>query len=126
MELAAAAVRDRPAYGPGWAADATAAALDALLDAPELRSGRQAFVQGQLAMLLALRPAERETLLRTLQAYFDCGCSKTRAAAALHLQRQSLYGRLERAFDLLGGDPTGTERALPLHLALRLVDRPPR
>jgi purine catabolism regulator len=126
MELAAAAVRDRPAYGPGWAADATAVALDALLDAPELRSGRQAFVQGQLAMLLALRPAERETLLRTLQAYFDCGCSKTRAAAALHLQRQSLYGRLERAFDLLGGDPTGTERALPLHLALRLVDRPPR
>jgi purine catabolism regulator len=33
---------------------------------------------------------------------------------------------LDRAFGLLGGDPTGTDRALPLHLALRLRDRQPR
>jgi PucR family transcriptional regulator, purine catabolism regulatory protein len=126
MELAEAWVRDRSPYGPGWAVDATTAAVDNLLDSPDLRPRRELFVRGQLAMLLPLRPVERETLLQTLEAYFDCGCNKTRTAEVLHLQRQSLYGRLERAFGLLGGDPTGTDRALPLHLALRLRNRLPR
>jgi purine catabolism regulator len=125
MEPATSAIRDRAVYGPGWVADATVTSLTTLLGAPELQPHRGPFVQGQLAMLLDLRPGERETLLRTLETYFDCGCNKTRTAAELHLQRQSLYGRLERAFELLGGDPTGTERALPLHLALRLRDRTP-
>jgi purine catabolism regulator len=125
MDLAASAIRDRPAYGPGWLADATASAVTALLDAPELRARRDQFVQGQLGMLLTLPAGERERLLDTLETYFDQGCNKTRTAAVLHLQRQSLYGRLDRAFELLGGDPTGTARGLPLHLALRLRDRPP-
>ena len=123
MEAAEAAVRDRPTYGPGWAVDATTAAVEHLLDAPDLGARRALFVRGQLAMLLALRPGEGETLMRTLETYFDCGYNKTRAAELLHLQRQSLYGRLDRAFGLLGGDPTGTDRALPLHLALRLRQR---
>ncbi|KAE8763995.1 PucR family transcriptional regulator [Georgenia thermotolerans] len=123
MEAAEAAVRDRATYGPGWAVDATTAAVEHLLDAPDLRARRELFVRGQLAMLLALRPVEGETLMHTLETYFDCGCNKTRTAELLHLQRQSLYGRLERAFGLLGGDPTGTDRALPLHLALRLRQR---
>jgi PucR family transcriptional regulator, purine catabolism regulatory protein len=77
-------------------------------------------VQGQLAMLLTDRRSERDVMMATLEAYFDHGCNKTRTAEALHLQRQSLYGRLERAFGLLGGDPTGTDRAMALHLALKL------
>jgi purine catabolism regulator len=91
-----------------------------LLGTEDLRSRREQFVRGQLAMLLSLRPAERETLMHTLEVYLDSGCSKTRTAEVLHLQRQSLYGRLERAFGMIGGDPTGTDRVLPLHLALRL------
>jgi purine catabolism regulator len=124
MELAGSSIHRHPAFGPGRVADATTAAVVTLFDAPDLQGRREQFVAGQLAMLQALRPGERETLLHTLEAYFDSGCSKTRTAAVLHLQRQSLYGRLERAFELLGGDPTGTERALPLHLALRLRERP--
>ena len=120
MALAVAAVQRQVVYGPSSVVDATSAAIDVLLGPEELRQARQLFVHGQLAMLLALRGGERETLLHTLETYFDSGCSKTRTASALHVQRQSLYGRLERAFALLGGDPTGTERVLPLHLALRL------
>ena len=120
MELAVSSARQRPAYGPGAVVDATAVAIEALLGAEDLRFRREQFVRGQLAMLLALRPNERETLLHTLEVYLDSGCSKTRAAETLHLQRQSLYGRLDRAFGMVGGDPTGTPRALPLHLALRL------
>jgi purine catabolism regulator len=123
MALAELSVSDRSPYGPGWASDATTAVAPALLDSPDVRPRRDQFVQGQLAMFTTLRPDERDTLLHTLETYFDSGCNKTRTAEVLHLQRQSLYGRLERAFGLLGGDPTGTERALPLHLALRLRDR---
>ena len=126
MEAAEASLRNRSSYGPGWAVDATTAAVENLLDSPDISAQRELFVGGQLAMLMALRPAERETLLHTLETYFDSGCNKTRTAEVLHLQRQSLYGRLDRAFGLLGGDPTGTDRALPLHLALRLRDRRPR
>jgi purine catabolism regulator len=120
MEPAVWSSRQRPAYGPGAVIDATSAAIEALLGTEDLRLRREQFVRGQLAMLLAQRPSERETLLHTLEVYLDSGCSKTRTAEALHLQRQSLYGRLDRAFGMVGGDPTGTDRALPLHLALRL------
>jgi purine catabolism regulator len=80
----------------------------------------QEFVRGQLGMVLDLGAAEGSAVLETLEAYLDAGCHKTRAADALHLRRQSLYARLDKAFAVLGGDPTGTPRALPLHLALKL------
>jgi purine catabolism regulator len=121
MGLALAAVQTRTPYGPGTVVDATTSIVETLLDAEDgTSSARGRFVRGQLAMLLALRPDDGELLMHTLETYLDSGCNKTRTAAVLHLQRQSLYGRLERAFGLLGGDPTGTSRALPLHLALRL------
>jgi purine catabolism regulator len=120
MSLAVSSLEHQAVYGPGAVVDATAAGIETLLGADDLRARRELFVRGQLAMLLALHRNERERLLQTLEVYFDSGCSKTRTAELLHVQRQSLYGRLERAFALLGGDPTGTVRALPLHLALRL------
>jgi purine catabolism regulator len=120
MELAVSSLEQRSAYGPGSVVDSTTTAIESLLGSDDLRLRREQFVRGQLAMLLSLRPGEGETLLSTLEVYFDSGCSKTRTAATLHLQRQSLYGRLERAFGMVGGDPTGTERVLPLHLALRV------
>jgi PucR family transcriptional regulator, purine catabolism regulatory protein len=120
MELAVSSVQQRSAYGPGSVVDTTTTAVEMLLGAEELRPRRERFVHGQLAMLLSLRPGEGETLMHTLEVYLDSGCSKTRTAEVLHLQRQSLYGRLERAFRMIGGDPTGTDRVLPLHLALRL------
>jgi purine catabolism regulator len=120
MELAVSSLEQRSAYGPGSVVDSTTIAIESLLGSDDLRLRREQFVRGQLAMLLSLRRGERETLLHTLEVYLDSGCSKTRTAATLHLQRQSLYGRLERAFGMVGGDPTGTERVLPLHLALRL------
>ncbi|HET8604792.1 MAG TPA: PucR family transcriptional regulator [Marmoricola sp.] len=110
----------RSTRGPGTVVDAAATMAVDWLSSDNLRPRAQRFVQGQLSMLLAARRTERDVLLETLEAYLDHGCNKTRTAAALHLQRQSLYGRLERVFGLLGGDPTGTDRALALHLALKL------
>ncbi|HET8561071.1 MAG TPA: PucR family transcriptional regulator [Marmoricola sp.] len=110
----------RPTHGPGTVVDAAATMAVDWLSSDSLRPRAQRFVQGQLAMLLTARRAERDALMETLEVYLDHGCNKTRTAEALHLQRQSLYGRLDRVFSLLGGDPTGTDRALALHLALKL------
>ncbi|MGX4692153.1 PucR family transcriptional regulator [Streptomyces sp. JNUCC 63] len=107
----------------GLVVDATEWSIERLVAGDDARAAVDRLVQEQLGMVLALREQQRRPLLATLETYFATGCNKTRTAAELHLQRQSLYARLERAFDVLGGDPTGTPRALPLHLALRLYRR---
>ncbi|MGH3423830.1 MAG: helix-turn-helix domain-containing protein [Nocardioidaceae bacterium] len=38
----------------------------------------------------------------------------------MHVERQTLHARLQRAFRIIGGDPSGTPAALSLHVALRL------
>lgn len=120
MGPAEACLARQSTHGPGMVVDAAATMAVDWLSSDSLRPRAQRFVQGQLAMLLSARRSERDVLMETLEVYLDHGCNKTRTAEALHVQRQSLYGRLERVFTLLGGDPTGTERALALHLALKL------
>lgn len=77
-------------------------------------------IDEELAMFELLPSKTRSSLLDTIEAYFDSGCDKSIAAKRLQVSRQALYGRLARAFALLGGDPTGTRRALGLHVALRM------
>jgi len=77
-------------------------------------------VDGELAMFDLLPPKTRLSLLDTLEAYLDSGCDKSATAQVLQVTRQALYARLSRIFLTLGSDPTGTTRALGLHLALRL------
>ncbi len=123
MSCALGSVDLRAAYGRSVVVDAAAVMGVDLLGAADLLPRAEQLVLGQLGMLLALGGTEREVLLETLETYFDTGCHKTRTAEALHVQRQSLYARLERAFTWVGGDPTGTPRALSLHLALKLRHR---
>ncbi|WP_116043429.1 PucR family transcriptional regulator [Amycolatopsis palatopharyngis] len=120
MSPALSCLEHRVAYGGSVVVDAAATMVLDWLRSEALRPKAEQIAYSQLAMLNALRRREADVLMSTLEAYFDAGCNKTRTAEALHLQRQSLYGRLERAFAMLGGDPTGTERALALHLALKL------
>ncbi|TAM66075.1 MAG: PucR family transcriptional regulator [Microbacteriaceae bacterium] len=79
-----------------------------------------ALVDEEFAMFDPLPSKIRSSLLDTLEAYFDSGCDKSVTAKRLRVSRQALYGRLARAFAILGGDPTGTRRALDLHIALRI------
>lgn len=58
-----------------------------------------------LGSLLAWDRAHGTALVATLDAYLRRGCSPTRTAAELHLQRQSLYQRLARIEELLGHRP---------------------
>lgn len=120
MRAAEAAVAGASSFGTALVVDASATMLTDWLAGEDPRTTSHEFVRAQLSLILDLAPAEATSVLETLEAYFESGCQKTRTAEALHVRRQSLYARLEKAFVMVGGDPTGTARALPLQLALRL------
>lgn len=81
-----------------------------------------------LGELLSHDAARNLRLLETLDVWLTTGCSTTATARRLHLQRQSLHHRLQKVFELVGGDPRGTPRMAGLHLAVRLARsaQPPR
>lgn len=87
-------------------------------------SARDAFVQRQLRALLEHDVQRQSQLLETLQVWLDSGCNTAQSARELHLERQSMHHRLQRIFELCGGDPRGTGRLAALHLAARLAGLP--
>jgi purine catabolism regulator len=87
----------------------------------QLQSGPElsVFLREQLGVLLDHDTAHGTELVRTLDAYFRHGLAKTETAVALGVRRQTLYNRLARIGELLGGDPlTDYERRTALSVAL--------
>lgn len=77
------------------------------------------FVEEQLGPLLEQDARQASDLVLTLDAYLEAGLSKTAAAAALGIRRQTLYARLDRVARLLGGlDFADRQRRTALDLAL--------
>jgi purine catabolism regulator len=102
--------------------DATRPDLDRLLwqlsAAPELSR----FADSRLAALLAHDARRKTKLVPTLETYLVCGGRKAETARRLHLERQSLYHRLERIASILDVDLDDGETRLALHLALRAAN----
>ncbi|WP_369687730.1 helix-turn-helix domain-containing protein [Streptomyces somaliensis] len=140
----------RPALGPAGLAttlaEARHAALaTALADVPGGVQHVDRLGVTQVLMASCTSPSMRETaagpahapaggprpgpdLLRTLEAYFDCGCSASDTARRLGLHRNTVAQRLSRACTVLGvGLDTADER-LALQLACRAhrLDAGPR
>jgi PucR family transcriptional regulator, purine catabolism regulatory protein len=112
----AVAVSEAPA--PWY--DASRVGLSDLLsemgNSPTLR----AFLHDRLGPLAEdVSDRRHAELLRTLEAYLTHGGSKTAAAHSLHLERQSLYHRLDRLTELLGTDWSDGDELLELHVAVR-------
>lgn len=107
------------AHGPprAWH-DATAPDINrlfwALRDQPALRT----FVQQSLHAVIEHDRDHRSQFLVTIEAYCEHGGRVAEAARALHLGRQSLYKRLARIEELIGGDLSDPDTRLGLHLAL--------
>ena len=77
------------------------------------------FVAEQLGQLLERDARTGSDLVQTLDAYLEAGLSKTAAASALGIRRQTLYARLEQVSHVLGGlDLTDRHRRTALDLAL--------
>lgn len=82
---------------------------------------REGFVRRQLGAVVEHDELRRSELMRTLAVWLDTGCNTAHAARELHLERQSMHHRLQRIFELCGGDPRGTGRLVALHVATRLA-----
>ncbi|WP_087872146.1 PucR family transcriptional regulator [Arthrobacter globiformis] len=114
----------RSAGGSRHVLDAEAFGAERLA-AESLDAGaRRDFVRRTLGPVLEHDEQRNSQLLHTLTVWLDSGCNTAQAARELHLERQSMYHRLQRIFDLCGGDPRGTGRLASLHLATRLARLP--
>lgn len=77
------------------------------------------FVEEQLGPLLEHDARTGSDLMLTLDTFLESGLSKTAAASALRIRRQTMYGRLERIAGLLGGfNLNDRQRLTTLDLAL--------
>ncbi len=108
-------LRSKAAFAPPvWTHDE---AEMILLLADDLERAR-GFVRRQLLGLSGRSPMETE-IRATLLGYLDAHASPIAAARTLHLARNTVSARVQRASELLGRDLTGP--TLDLHLALRLA-----
>ncbi|NEE01808.1 helix-turn-helix domain-containing protein [Phytoactinopolyspora halotolerans] len=80
---------------------------------------RAHLVDDLLGSLRRWDAAHGSDLVRTVDVYLRYGCSPSRAAAELHLRRQSLHQRLNRAEQLLGFRLDDPASAAALLLAAR-------
>jgi purine catabolism regulator len=77
------------------------------------------FVGGELGPLIEHDDQHRGELLHTLDAYLQANGNKIATAQKLHLQRRSVYYRLERIEQLLGRSLDDPEQRVRLYVALR-------
>jgi purine catabolism regulator len=86
----------------------------------QLRAGGELdeFTRTTLGPLLADRRSS-QALMETLEVFFACNGNLSAAARQLHLHRNSLIYRLNRARELLGHDLEDPELRLSLQLALK-------
>jgi DNA-binding PucR family transcriptional regulator len=81
---------------------------------------RRAFRERLLGPLEAYDRAHDAGLVRTLDAFLDCGGSWSRCAALLHIHVNTLRYRIGRIEQLTGRDPARFEDRVDFFLALRL------
>jgi purine catabolism regulator len=102
----------------GWH-DAARADLHRMLWSIRNSEALEAFVDQRLAPLIEHDATRKSKLLPTLFVYCELWGRKAETARSLHLERQSLYHRLERIEALLGEDLSDDDTLLELHIALR-------
>ncbi|WP_347108765.1 helix-turn-helix domain-containing protein [Paenarthrobacter sp. S56] len=111
---------DLPCVEPG-VTDSEAFAVELLAGEALDPARREAFVQRQLGAVVEHDRLRRSGLLATLAVWLDSGCNTAQAARELHLERQSMHHRLQRIFELCGGDPRGNGRLAALHMATKFA-----
>jgi len=82
----------------------------------------QAFVEAELAPLLAHEAERRDGSLELLRQYVEAGGNKTRLAAASHRSRAAVYKRLERLERVLGVDLDDPVSLMSLGVAVVAYD----
>jgi purine catabolism regulator len=91
--------------------------LSLIDDTEELRS----FALESLGPLLRLDPAERDDLLRTLEALVECNLNVARAARRLYFHYNTLRYRITKLERLLGPFTADPDLCLQIGLALQII-----
>ena len=91
--------------------------LSLIDDAEELRT----FALESLGPLLRLDPAERDDLLRTLEALMECNLNVARAARRLYFHYNTLRYRITKLERLLGPFTADPHLCLQIGLALQII-----
>lgn len=91
--------------------------LASLADGPELAN----FVEAELGPLLDHDAHARAPLLPTLRALLTHDSNRAEAARALHVERRSIYYRLQRIEEVLGQSLDDHDVKLGLNVALRAL-----
>ncbi|NIL92723.1 hypothetical protein RhoFasSB10_05086 [Rhodococcus fascians] len=99
--------------------------LDRLLWSLRQNPDLARFAHLRLDTLLDHDRQRRSELFKTLQELLRLNGRKAETARALHLERQSLYSRVERIETLLGVNLDDPDTRLGLHLALRIMRQLP-
>lgn len=84
------------------------------------RTDLDGYVRATLGPVLDYDERRGTDLVRTLEAYFECGTNLTRAKDQLHVHVNTVVQRLDRIASLLGEDWQQPDRALEIQIALRL------
>jgi purine catabolism regulator len=92
--------------------------LVALAQGPELAS----YVQDELGPVLARDARAATPLMPTLRVFLEADGNKSHAAARLHVQRRTLYNRLDRLSALLGRSLEDPATRQALFLAVKSLD----
>jgi DNA-binding PucR family transcriptional regulator len=108
------------ALGRQGAASSAELGVYGLLLSQAGRGDLDRIVTAELGPLLDYDRRRRTNLIDTLEAYFAGAGNLSRTAQRLHIHVNTLYRRLDRVARLIGADWQEPERALQIHLALRL------
>lgn len=92
--------------------------LVALQDTPDLIS----YVEDELSNLLDHDSRTANPLMPTLKAFLSADGNKSQSADELHIQRRTLYNRLDRISKILKRDLDAPADRQRLHLAIRGLD----
>lgn len=93
------------------------ALLEQIGQTPEIAS----LLADELRALAEAEYSRRPVLVETVAAYYDCGGSLKKAAAALGIHPKTLRYRLDRAEDILGRGALEGDKRLLYHLAARYL-----
>ena len=80
------------------------------------------FLDDSIAPLVSYDQRRSTQLMSTLSSYFHNGGNLAATARSLHVHMNTLLKRLHRVDAILGADWRAPDRALQLHVAVRLHD----
>jgi purine catabolism regulator len=101
--------------------DTTVPHIDRLMWSLRDRRELTQFAHARLGVLLERDRQRKSKMLPTLEAVCRHAGRKADAARELHIERQSLYTRLERIEELVGADLSDPDTLASMQLALRIL-----